>query len=1387
MHIDSLITFKDLIKKYFEEKNNLNSNNKNDINVKEQEELNAEENIEKNVLKIFEKCEGLIFNSETVKNSYDAKDILVIVTEYNPQLRLQALQISIKLISHFLNDNKNYFLKNSNTILFYSLKTFSLEKAEKQANKSNNNNNNNSSLNTIESQTASDSLILISNNFDNKNNNHTKEETEIKANSEILNYFKSNTQIFKNLFYSLLKRDFTNNAKSEEIVFISELISNFLIKTETLIFGEAEIKSIFDFIFNVWKSADEETENSLSTCIVALTSKFEFLENYKTINLFFQTKIDYLLKMLRNKLEQISKKSCCGEHVCSECICGNNNYNDNKCSKDCKNNSLPEKFKLDSSEFNYKEINKHLNLFIKFFTVEKISSFVLQEYFSLYLKIKKNLVYFYSMLNKKIHNANNNKDSLNTQNLDKSLAANDISMEISEADFQNLQIKEEEKIYSLIILLYKNIAENLKHIINQNIQILNLKTDNSCNNGKSAKSKKSGCCGGKDKKANKVQNSGCCGGAKQKASKSGCCGDSANQAQNDSDSEADDKLIKNEDHEHIGGEEKEKEKKGCKKSCKKSSCSSEKCSSKGKKKLKSAEQENSELIIANNSKIFFEAIRSLITINIESPNNNCNLSNDFNNANFISNTNSNTNNFDVYIKDNSLSFYFEIFDAEIFQTSIAIIEDYLKSEFIDSDIKSELMNLVINKLKSLNTCFSTSENSNENDLNKIIQYFLILFYANVFAGNSSKDSVCFDPEYKNYFNKIKKSFYLKFIFKIIKLFLNTKYENADKDSFNPSNSTNNSSISKCKNTLKQKSKLKNLLLKTVESIRQEITLNEQIQAITLKMQNLLESQFSKIYFSENFVSEKNIQKYFSYIYMLSLDSELVSRFSDSSVNTNGNLNSNKKNDTKNNIANFTESEKQSRLIFSFKNFQQENFCKEFSSFNFNLFQALLHFTKLNKLAYKLNGFLYFSLYFSLKKYSQIQIKLNSLRESIIKDNNNDKEKAEEKMDLEEPSLNLNYNKNNKNEENESNALFLNLVQTKLKQIYDDFLTCFEKLLALNKNFKSLILNNLNEKDNKETLDFNVFSSLDLLNKFNNFLNYISLTNDSNVMQILDKLMEKIFSLCSNLRDLEITLKKETFTDLINNTDKESLLSFYFCNAFFLKIINGNINFNNTNNPYISFSSEIITRNKLKINFLKFNKKIYESFFDKNNIYDYLLLFKKKLELDFMQIEKPFDSEAKTEFEINNLMLENSTNNNNNNIKEEKNNNLKFELMLKGFGNATEILNSSCSDSNIYKSLIAKFILNFYLNFDFESLQENIDVILDHTLNFLSEGLCLEKAAKSLKNIIQYVGKNFLQRKGYNLHNIIENLVKVNLLKKNFFFSFLFKIKLIYKLGFEFYL
>lgn len=1279
LHIDSLITFKDLVKKFYYKDSPLEYIG--EIKNSENEKDSAfEEDIEKNIYKVFEKCEGLIFNSETVKSSYDAKDILVIITEYNAQLRLSALKISIKLVSHFLNDNKSHYLKNSNTILFYSLKNFNLEKAEKmfllESNDINKKNNNNSSDNvTMNINTEEKS---ISENAPIKNNKNTFQEES--SSLEIFEYFNSNGAIFKNLFYTLLKRDFSSNATAQEIVYICELISNFLIKTEKFIFSEQEIKNIFEFIFNIWKSADEDTENSLATCIVALTSKFDFLENYKSINLFFQTKIDYLLILLKNS------------HV----------RNDNK-------NTIHSNKHFNYADFNFKEITKYLNLFIKLFTIEKISNYVLKEYFTVYIKVKKNLINFYKKLNKNIYS----EIALSTYNTGYNITlpkqiCDDEMIDIGEAHLNNLKLQEEDKVYNLIILIFQHITKNILKIINENIYIINLKkngTDNIDNQSSG------GCCGG-GRNSKKSKSNGCCQDKGKKKQTSGCCS-KKNQCGEDS-SDNDDKLI-NESNQSTT----------VKKVCKKEQC---------KNYLNRTEEELvKEKINSENSNILFTGILNVLLISHIPDNEN--------------------NNHNQIQSDLEINEFFEVHDKEIFKSSLELVENYLSSSFIDSEKYLKFYQTLVNILKGLKNKFDLFpfNSSGRSDLQNIINYFFIFFSSKNNLNNNN--SFTKDKEFIFFFKKLHNIFYLKYFLKINKLLLNAQITENEEDS----------------------SYLANISYKAPKTLL-DLESIDLLNAISDNIKVLINENISQIYFGgENKNYKLANKEYLNIIHMLSLDSNLKNKYNDS-------YNINKTNETKNQkdnkftdasknanskaLHNLTESEKENLLIFQFKDFQEDKLFS-FSNtqlnqskmnFDFNLYSTLLFFTNLNKQIYKLSGFYYFLLYDSLNKHC----KISSSEDKNDVNNCTNVNNYENKMDIEgseDSSINNNSNTNNKN-----HIDTVDLISKKLKLTYDRFLQSFENILNINKKFTNLIINNLDIDEKESILNFQTLDKIDELNKFNSYLNYLCLINDKNVFEIINKFFEKIFKICANKNDLESYINKnfnldpKCFVDPANL----SMVYLYFEMVFFLNIVINNVNFDNLNNPYVTIPIEL-SRYKIKINFLKFNKKLYQKHFDHNGIDQYMLLFKKNSEFGFMHIEKndnnqfmesneslgSSDTNAKTSTENLLLYLKNKNSN-----ADEISNSLKFH---KAFINSMTFL-----ETDFYKFILANFILNFYLNFSFENLQDNIDIILDHTLKFLSEGICIEKSAKSLKNIIQYIGKNFLQKKGYNLFTILENLMKVKI-------------------------
>ena len=1147
IHIDSLITYKDIIEEFFE---NLKIQKSENLIITE-DELELENNIILNINKIFEKCEGLIFNSETIKNSYDAKDILVIITEYNNNYKLKGLKISIKLISHFLNDNKSYYLRNSNTILFYCLKNFYVEK----------------NLN-LEENISTEKNKNTEENFDNTEFNPISSVllSEKELNIQILNYFTANSEVLKNLFCSLLKRDFLNG-NIEEVIYICELISNFLIKSENLIFSDKEIENVFEFIYNIWKSADEDTENNLSTCIVALTNKFNFLESYKNISLFLTSKIEYLLNLLNNS---------------------QNNH---------------------TEKINYTEINKYLNLFIKFYTIEKISNFVINEYFNFYLKIKKSLLNHFKILNKNIYT----NEILKNNDMNKLDQDVEMTMELNEKIFQNIKLKDEDKIYNLIFIIFKNIGLNILKIINQKIFIFNLKKDE----------EKTGCCKGNKKTKN--TGGSCCKTKGNKANSSSCCGGNNQDVSSDSENEGD--LIPNDDN-------------NGKKKCEKNVD-------------KICNKKNPELnkILQENSDILFNGVKSLILLNDENKN------------------------FDIIN-------FFEIYDFNIFSPSLKIIENYFKSEFIDYNKFSELYELIVKLLKDFNGKFSVVKNIDDkkNHKSDMLQYYMIAF-------DSSSENNFFN---KDFYKKIQKFTFLKFILKLNKIILNIQYED-----------------------LGFLQKPENKFSKILQDFQVIDTLNEISDKIRFLLNNFSNNQ--NISENNNINQDLNFEKeYFLKLGNLSLDNILLNKISENS-------------DNNTRFKNLTESEKDNKLIYP-----KKILFDKFQNFNLNLYNILVNFVKLNKLIYKILGFYYFSLYDFLNSN-----KINKNKEDCMNLENNEK-----------------INANN----------FIFLIQNKLKDIYETFLGSFQNIMDINKNFQNLIDENLEENKKEQILNFKIFGNLDEINKFNNLLNYIILTNDKNVFEILTKFFEKIYSLSTFKNNLEtylnIQCSKETDNKFSILLENKNLCYFYSNFVFFFNHLNNNINFDNL--EYHIFNNNDINKNKIKINFLKFNKILFENYFDKNLIHEYLILFKKfsEIEFEFMQVEKitPVTNIKNIDLEKNIISI----------IEKEgnliTNDKMEISILYKAFVNSSCLLN----DNNFYKLVLAKFILNFYLNFDFESLQENIDIILDHTLKFLSEGICLEKSAKNLKILMQYIGKNFFQKKGYNQKNIMENLIKVINLIINFF-------------------
>lgn len=1047
VHIDSLITFKDLIKRFFENKNHADIEEKSNEIVK---------NIKNNIQKTYEKCEGLLFNSELVKNCYDAKDILVIITEYVSEYRLQSLKISIKLISQFQNDNKNHYLKNSNTILFYSLKNF----------------------------------------FPNEKNPE-------KFNAEIFEYLSTNKNIIKNLIYSLLKRNnnfsnFSSDA-NEEIISICEFVSNFLIKSENLIFNEEEIKIIFENIFSLWKNGDQEIENKITTCIVALTNKFEFLENFKSVGLFISTKITHLLNLLKNNLQEILKIN--------------------------KNEKISLR-RFDTNEINFKDINKYLSLFVKFFKIEKISNFILKEICGNFLKIKNELHVFYRRINKKLIG---------------------ISVENFENDkFLTEENSEEDSVYDLLLLIYKKISEEIIQVLKGNITLENFKED-----GNLVK-KKGGCCGGA-KKTKKNNDSGCCGGGEKKQQKSsGCCGGNNKE---DSDEEFDFKPKEIKINTNTNEDNENKEKKH--KKCKKVNCCKNKKDGKKKHKLNTTKEENAN---------FLKEFMLNILLPLEEENNK------------------------MLIDDGSkeitnlpISLFFDIHDSQIFKNSLGILKIYIESSFCQNSKKLEIYKKLTLTIKNFNEKFLSNlikENNEEEESNtkNLIKFHFMIFDTNNKLSN--------EIGYINYIIKFEKFSLLKFLLKSNLLFLRNLQKNPK-----------------------------------IEGYKLSLSSHEIFEDFSNKLKFLIKEKIPEIYFNKK---ENNLEKE-----IINYNNQLHFTLNNIETNTNpGNL-----------------LEKSTNLN---------------NNFNSNLFSTQVYFTNLNNFVYKIISFNYFH----LKK-----------NKKIIEDDNN--------------SMQIDENNNTPINPEE-----------KLSEIYQKFIESFQKISDLNTSIANNEINSLN-----------IFENLNEINKIKNFLNFLILTNDKNLLEILKKLLDLFSSIINNQKILEEKILKEN-----EKENSEKLINLYFSINLFVDFIN---NINTTN----------LNKEKLNFNFLKINKNLFEENFNENKISQFLILFKKELEINFKGNDENNENISDTNFE------------------------LKKEF----------ISTLECNKKNgkkSYLNFLSNFILNFYLNFNFDNLYDNVDIILDNTIRFISKGICIEKSAKNLQNIIQYIGKNFFQKKGYSIGNIIDNLLKV---------------------------
>lgn len=174
-----------------------------------------------------------MFSSENTKNSYDAKDLLVVICEYKRIYVLPALKICIKLLSTYLTNSKEHLLKNSNTILFFCFK---------------------------------DNIVQ----------------------TEVVEYLSINSQLIKSILIGLIKKDCTTFEETAQII---DIISCLIIKTDNIIFNSEEIIEIFNKFFSLWERSDVSTESHIGHCLSQLIIKYDYLNNTEFIMKFITHKI----------------------------------------------------------------------------------------------------------------------------------------------------------------------------------------------------------------------------------------------------------------------------------------------------------------------------------------------------------------------------------------------------------------------------------------------------------------------------------------------------------------------------------------------------------------------------------------------------------------------------------------------------------------------------------------------------------------------------------------------------------------------------------------------------------------------------------------------------------------------------------------------------------------------------------------------------------------------------------------------------------------------------------------------------------------------------------------------------------------------------------------
>lgn len=205
-----------------------------------------------------------IFSEEEIKRSYDSKDILCSIIEYDVENKFleKTINLIIKLISLFIFRKTNFhFLKNANSLLFFALKKYGGK------------DNKNPPQNIVDILTKNKQMIIS------LNTNFSVTENNI------------NSIPFNNLLNTF--------------ICIVDILAAIAVKTT--IFSKDEIKEIYDNIiekfFNI-KIENEKDLNHLSYCICEMCNKYNIIIYENIFNKFKKNdESKKCVKILQNLLK----------------------------------------------------------------------------------------------------------------------------------------------------------------------------------------------------------------------------------------------------------------------------------------------------------------------------------------------------------------------------------------------------------------------------------------------------------------------------------------------------------------------------------------------------------------------------------------------------------------------------------------------------------------------------------------------------------------------------------------------------------------------------------------------------------------------------------------------------------------------------------------------------------------------------------------------------------------------------------------------------------------------------------------------------------------------------------------------------------------------------